>query len=79
MRFLSSSNTPPPLFLSPYALLRSPFLHIEPGLRELLVLIFQCNGMTKKIQKPENCKIIPKHNPEAKRTSYTSGNFANKP
>lgn len=43
------------------------------------MLIFQRNRMTKKIQKLENYKIISEHNPEAKRTSYTSGNFANKP
>lgn len=43
------------------------------------MLIFQCNRMTKKIQKLGIYKIISEQNPEAKRTSYMSGNFANEP
>lgn len=43
------------------------------------MLTFQCNRTTKKIQKLGVYKIISEQNPEAKRTSYMSGNFANKP
>lgn len=76
-QFLSISNTP--CFLSPNTLLCSPFLRTGPGLREMMVLIFHCKRMTRNIQKLENYSIISEKDPEAKRTSYMSGNVANKP
>lgn len=44
-----------------------------------MLLIFHCKRMTKNIQKLENYSIISEKDPEAKRTSYMSGNVANKP
>lgn len=78
-QFLSSSNTLCSCPQTPFSA-RSPFLHnTGPGLRELLVLIFQCHGMTKQVQKFGSlCDCIGAEL-EAKRTSCMPGNFASKP